>query len=133
MIAASLVALLTVTVLECVTVAARIARDDAELLAADSFAHDLLWCRFNMKYADLVPGTVTGTVNSRTGRPRIYSVPTGWNRADWCRDQPLSWGVRVSERGEGKLIEVDVEWTSTSGETRRRHVEVYRSEMNRTR
>lgn len=133
MIAAALVALLTITVLECVSVAARIARDNAELLAADSFAHDLLWCRFNMKYSDLAPGTETGTVSSEKGKPKIYSVPTGWNRGDWCRDQPLSWGVRVSQLGAGKLIEADVEWTSSSNETRRRHLEVYRSEMNRTR
>ena len=62
MVAASVLALMSLAFLEGVIVAARIARENSERMAAEAFAFDLAWMKFNEEYKSLALGTTSYSV-----------------------------------------------------------------------
>ena len=53
MLAASILALMVLSLFEGIAVSARIARENAEYLQADAYAFDLAWKRYNENYSSL--------------------------------------------------------------------------------
>lgn len=105
MVAASVLALLTLAFLEGVIVASKIARENSERMAAEAFAFDLAWMKFNEEYKSLALGTTSYSVAdnvpvlsnwpSATAQTYVY-VTNGVSgkfivsRVRWGRDNELS-------------------------------------------
>lgn len=62
MMAGAILALLTCALLEGIIVATRLSRENSERLAAEAFAFDLAWMKFNEDYASLSIGTTPYSV-----------------------------------------------------------------------
>ena len=131
MIASAVLGLLVLALLSGVSVAARIADDNARLLAAEAVAWDAAWKRFNEDYDSLVLNETTGWQNLSSNAAPALSV----------YDTPAKLRVDVSAAAEAgwladlKVIVADVEWGPAS---RRRSlsedglaVQVWRGDMGR--
>lgn len=108
MLAASILALMALSLFEGVAVAARIARENAEYLQADAYAFDLAWKRYNESYMALRNLTATPDENIteeaapmlyRTGSPAVSH--TTITRVVDPNDASVELGL---------IISVDVEW-----------------------
>lgn len=139
MVASAVLGLLVLVLLSGVTVATRIADDNAQLLAAEAVAWDAAWKRFNEDYDNLDPSEVTGWQNlSSNAAPilGVYDTPAWISNAvfaveDVIEDPYDAEGWRM----ELKAIIVDVEW-GPSGHRRRlsdsgHAVQVWRGDMGR--
>lgn len=74
MVASAVLGLLVLVLLSGVTVATRIADDNAQLLAAEAVAWDAAWKRFNEDYDNLDPSEVTGWQNLSSNAAPILGV-----------------------------------------------------------
>lgn len=139
MVASAVLGLLVLVLLSGVTVATRIADDNAQLLAAEAVAWDAAWKRFNEDYDNLDPSEVTGWQNlSSNAAPilGVYDTPAWISNAvfaveDVIEDPYDAEGWRM----ELKAIIVDVEW-GPAGHRRRlsdsgHAVQVWRGNMGR--
>ena len=73
MIASAVLGLLVLVLLSGVTVATRIADDNAQLLAAEAVAWDAAWKRFNEDYKDAAGNTPLKGVKRKVGYIMIHS------------------------------------------------------------
>ena len=85
MLAGALLALAVISLFEGIGVAARIARENAQVLQADAYAHDLAWKRFNESYSAL-----NSLVLSRNGNPIAENVASNAAPARWKPDRSVS-------------------------------------------
>ena len=131
MVASAVLGLLALVLISGVTIATRIADDNAQLLAAEAVAWDAAWKRFNEGYGSLVLNETTGWQNLSSNAAPVLSV----------YDTPAKLCVDVSAVAETgwladlKVIVADVEW---GPEARRRSlsgsghaVQVWRGDMGR--
>lgn len=98
MVAGSVLALLVCALLEGVIVASRIARENSEALAADAFAFDLAWMKFNEDYMSLRLGTTTYNVSENV------PVLSRWPNAT------AQTYVYTTNNVSGKFISARVTW-----------------------
>ena len=112
MLAASIFALMVLSLFEGIAVSARIARENAEYLQADAYAFDLAWKRYNESYGAL--RTVDETITEEAA-PLLYhaGAPAVSHTTITRIPDPSDAAVEL-----GILISVDVEWDN-SGERRR--------------
>ena len=131
MVASAVLGLLVLVLLSGVTVATRIADDNAQLLAAEAVAWDAAWKRFNEDYKDLVLNETTGWQNLSSNAAPVLGA----------YDTPAKLRVDVSAVAETgwladlKVVSADVEWGPAA---RRRSlsgaghaVQVWRGDMGR--
>lgn len=105
MVAGSVLALLSLAFFEGVIVASKIARENSERMAAEAFAFDLAWMRFNEAYKSLALGTRSYNVaqnvpvlaNWPNATAQTYVYTTNGiagkfivSRVRWGRDNALS-------------------------------------------
>ena len=122
MLAASIFALMVLSLFEGIAVSARIARENAEYLQADAYAFDLAWKRYNESYGALrnfvsaasPEWTVDETIIEEAA-PLLYhaGAPAVSHTTITRIPDPSDAAVEL-----GILISVDVEWDN-SGERRR--------------
>ena len=122
MLAASILALMVLSLFEGIAVSARIARENAEYLQADAYAFDLAWKRYNESYGAL-RNFVSMTSPMRTfdeniaedAAPLLYhtGTPAVSHTTITRIPDPADASIEL-----GILISVDVEWDS-SGVRRR--------------
>ena len=110
-LAGAILALVVTALFEGVLMANRIARENADLLAAQAIAADAAWWRFNEKYdgrTGLAPVTMKWVDLSRTAAPSLCR---------YDRAPRLGVGVAaISEAGwdaDMRVITADVEWGPT--------------------
>ena len=122
MLAASIFALMVLSLFEGIVVSARIARENAEYLQADAYAFDLAWKRYNESYAAL-RNFVSATVPEQTfnenitedAAPMLYRAGspavsyTTITRIVDPNDTSVELGVYIS---------VDVEWGAANSRRR---------------
>ena len=140
MVASAVLGLLVLVLLSGVTVATRIADDNAQLLAAEAVAWDAAWKRFNEDYKDLVLNETTGWQNlSSNAAPvlSVYDTPAYINNTVVGIENAIEYPEYTEEwQDKLKVITVDVEWGS-AGRRRRlsnsgHAVQVLRSNIGRT-
>ncbi|MBQ2630250.1 MAG: prepilin-type N-terminal cleavage/methylation domain-containing protein [Kiritimatiellae bacterium] len=122
MLAGAIAVLMTLALMEGIIVAAKISRENSQLLAAEAFAWDTAWKWLNKAYDDL-PALASGTLydsSSDTGMaiseedcPEISSAKTGSDprivvRVVLCKDAGAL--ERHGKSLKAKRIDVDVEW-----------------------
>ena len=123
MLAASILALMVLSLFEGIAVSARIARENAEYLQADAYAFDLAWKRYNENYSSLrnLMGKNQTQVElpseeiTEEAAPMLYragSAAQSYTTIKRVMD-PSDASVEL-----GILISVDVEW-GASGARRR--------------
>lgn len=122
MLAASILALMVLSLFEGIAVSARIARENAEYLQADAYAFDLAWKRYNESYAAL-RNFVSASSPERTfdenvteeAAPLLYhtGTPAVSHTTITRIPDPVDAAAEL-----GILISVDVEWGG-SGARRR--------------
>ena len=131
MIASAILGLLALVLLSGVTIATRIASDNAQLLAAEAVAWDAAWKRFNEGYDRLVLNETTGWQNlSSNAAPVLGAFDTPAKlRIDVSAVAVADWQADL------KVVTADVEW---GPESRRRRlsdgghaVQVWRGSMGR--
>ena len=113
MLAGALLALAVISLFDGIGVAARIARENAQVLQADAYAHDLAWKRFNESYSAL-----NSLVLSRNGNPIAENVASNAAPALWNPDSPAVSYTRITRAKTASgaddtasvLVHVDVEW-----------------------
>ena len=139
MVASAVLGLLVLVLLSGVTVATRIADDNAQLLAAEAVAWDAAWKRFNEDYRDLVLNETTGWQNlSSNAAPvlSVYDTPACISNAVFDIVDVIDPEDVEGWRGELKAIIVDVEWGPSEHRRRlsdtRHAVQVWRGNMGRT-
>lgn len=127
-VAGALLSLLAVVLLGGVSVATRVAVDNASLLAADGIAFDAVWTVFNLDYDQIALGTNRVEL-SETAAPQLYSSAAG------ARAVLVVSVTGVAGFDKMKAISADVEW---GPESRRRRLSdfhdsffVYRSALGR--
>ena len=122
MLAGAIAVLMTLALMEGIIVAAKISRENSQLLAAEAFAWDTAWKWLNKAYDDL-PALTSGTLydsSSDNGMaiseedcPEISSAKTGSDprivvRVVLCKDAGAL--ERHGKSLKAKRIDVDVEW-----------------------
>ena len=122
LLAGAIAVLMTLALMEGIIVAAKISRENSQLLAAEAFAWDTAWKWLNKSYDDL-PALASGTVydsNSDNGMaiseedcPEISSAKTGSDprvvvKVVLCKDAGAL--ERHGKTLKAKRIDVDVEW-----------------------
>ena len=132
-LAGALLCLLSVALLKGVSVATRVARENAELLAADGIVWDALWTAFNGNYERLgkMATASGGLALSEAAAPDLYNEDFKPLLKVWVSDVPgfaslksvtaaLEWGVPTD--------------ASASSDKRRYALTnfVYRSDVRRT-
>ena len=132
-LAGALLCLLSVALLKGVSVATRVARENAELLAADGIVWDALWTAFNGDYDNLESMATAsgGLALSEAAAPDLYNEDFKPLLKVWVSDVPgfaslksvtaaLEWGVPTD--------------ASASSDKRRYALTnfVYRSDVRRT-
>lgn len=119
MVAGSVLLLMSLALLEGIVVAAKIARENSEHLAAEALAFDIAWTRFNEEYKGLAANPTTTYTFSTNDTPVL---------ASWPRSQ-ISSRVSTTNGIAGKFIVSRVAW----GPNNERVVEhrVFRSELSR--
>ena len=117
MVAGSVLAFLSVALFEGVIVAWRISRENAERMAAEAFAFDLAWMKFNVEYKSLASGTTSYRVSE--------NVPV---LARWP-DATAQTYVYTTNGLAGKFIVSRVRW-GVRNELSASHC-VYRGELSR--
>lgn len=122
MLAASIFALMVLSLFEGIAVSARIARENAEYLQADAYAFDLAWKRYNESYGAL-RNFVSAASPQRTFDENITSnaAPLLYHAGASAVSHTTI--TRIPDPSDaavelGILISVDVEWDS-SGMRRR--------------
>ena len=112
-LAGALFSFVVLGLFEGIAVAARIARENSEYLAADAYAFDLAWKRFNEDYSKLkalrseLNGRIITEAISSNAVPILYipgSEAVARTTITWPRDNANQ------ERQDGLVISVDVEW-----------------------
>lgn len=101
-VAGALLSLLSLALLGGVSVATRVANDNAQLLAADGVAFDAVWTVFNLNYGSIGLGT-TKVELSEAAAPSLY-YPDAGDRAF------LTVVVSAVPGYDMKEISADVEW-----------------------
>ncbi len=135
-LAGALLCITSLALLGGVSVATRIADDNARLLAADAVAWDAVWTVFNESYGDIEVGTNTVRL-AEAAAPSLYLGEDGMAELTVVVDELL---MRTTVAGRAstypmKCIRADVAWGPPG---RRRslsdfhHVFVYRSSLRRT-
>ena len=138
MVASAVLGLLVLVLLSGVTVATRIADDNAQLLAAEAVAWDAAWKRFNEDYDNLVLNETTGWQNlSSNAAPvlSVYDTPAYISNTVVAVERVLKPEEADGWLRELKAIIVDVEW-GPAGRRRRlsdshHAVQVWRGDMGR--
>ena len=133
-LAGAILALTALALLEGVINSTNIAMENSRLLAADSYAFDLAWQRYNMQWT--TPGTAisTKTLTSSEFDPE-ESVPILCAEA-WPKPtvkvtvSPVYETIGNAIEYHGKTIGVDLEW-GPSKRRRTSHAEVFRAALNR--
>lgn len=123
MLAASILALMVLSLFEGIAVSARIARENAEYLQADAYAFDLAWKRYNENYSSL--RNLIGKNQTRVELPseeiteeaapmlyRAGSVAKSYTTIRRIPD-PSDASAEL-----GVLISVDVEWGAAGARRR---------------
>lgn len=129
-LAGALAVLLTLSLLEGVVVATRIAHENSECLAADSLAWDVAWKWLNKKYEDL-PAVTSGQIFSTDSsanrivwsddlcpvlrREATGGAPTLVVKVTLCKD--ATGLLRHGQSVEAKRIDVDVAWGPAGNRT----------------
>lgn len=146
MIAGMLLSFLAIILFEGAAFSARLAKKNAEYLAADAFAFDLAWKRFHEDYAKLkamipsgrssvaivetisstavpalVPGTAATTGTRTSGTNANGGSPTATTTIAWAKNR------NGSNDTTALALTVDVEW-GPANDRRHRSVTVCRSE-----
>lgn len=131
MLASSILCLMTLVLFETVIISSRIAKENAQLLAAEAVAWDAVWKRFNEGYDSLMVNETTGWRDlSAEAAPElsifdtpaklkvdVYSVAeTGWPRDMKEVVADVEWGPQGRRRklSDGKA------YSSESGHIRLR-------------
>ncbi len=143
MIAGGILAILTLVFLEGIILAQKIAKENSERLAAEAFAFDLAWMKFNAPYKDLETGLpaaardgagaqgdpLAGATNALSaGVSHFYSVADNVPVLSCWRDA-RAW-TSVSRSGlDGVVIRAGVEWGP--GNSRRVEHRVFRGKLTR--
>lgn len=136
-LAGALLCLLSVALLKGVSVATRVARENAELLAADGIVWDALWTTFNGDYDSLeamaaVTATASGGLElSEAAAPDLYNED--------CKPLLKVWVSSVPGFPSLKSVTAALEWgvptDARAGSDKRRYALtnfVYRSDVRRT-
>ena len=123
MLAASILALMVLSLFEGIAVSARIARENAEYLQADAYAFDLAWKRYNENYGSLrnLMGKTQTQVELPSEEITEEAAPMLYRAGSAA--QSYTTIKRVMDPNDasvelGILISVDVEW-GASGARRR--------------
>lgn len=130
MLAGAIISLLSLAMFNGISIAVRIAHENAETLSAEAVVWDAVWKRFNEAYSQLQPtdGWESETFNNN----KTNAVP-----ALCCYDSAPVLKIRVSVVSENnalRCIEGDLEWGPSN---KRRSLSgvcpvfVYRGEMKR--
>ena len=130
MLAGAIISLLSLAMFNGISIAVRIAHENAEMLSAEAVVWDAVWKRFNEEYSQLMP--TDGWVSETLNNGKTNAVP-----ALCCYDSMPVLKLRVSVvPGYNALrcIEGDLEWGPAN---KRRSLSdanpvfVYRGEMER--
>lgn len=127
MLAGAIVTIVSLALFEGVAVAARIAHENSQLLAADAYAWDTVWKRFNE-----AGGALLDQADSMNPCFRhVTTLPMAAAPALHLANSPARCTVTISNCVNiGVMIAADVEWGPSSS---RRHTSarLYRADMNR--
>lgn len=102
LVAGGILALLTCAMLEGIIVAMRISKENAEHLAAEAFAFDLAWMKFNEEYSALRLGRTSYDVGALV--PALATWP----------DATAQTYVYTTNGITGKFIVSEVRWGSNN-------------------
>lgn len=128
MVAGAIFSLLATVLFQGAALAARLAQENAEFLAADAFAFDLAWKRFHEDYSKLkalqgrtIDETLTATAVPALCGHATYDAPKATTKFAWAKNRS-----NASDQ-TALCITVDIEW-GHSDNRRHRSVTVCRSE-----
>lgn len=126
MVASSVLALMTLAFFEGIIVAQSIARANSERLAADGFAFDLAWMKFNQDYTALRANLGTHTYSATDVAAAVPAL------AHWANDGTLSAQTQVytSTGVPGVFVRSAVSW-GPNGNLQTVEHRVYHGAMNR--
>lgn len=124
MLAASILALMVLTLFEGIAVAARIAQENAEYVQADAYAFDLAWKRHNENYLalrNLIPPNAN-SVSLPAEEITEEAAPLLYRAGSAAKSHTVI--TRVTDPDDssvelGLLISVDVEWGGAGARCRR--------------
>lgn len=133
MVAGAILTLLSIAFFEGISLASRLAHENAELMQAESVAWDAVWMTFNEDYDDLLAGCPTT-------RTVVLSEKTAPDLARYNSSAVLLVSTsKVREQIDGKTvdfiaIEGDVEWGPSNRRRRLSNTQrtfVYRGPLSR--
>ena len=123
MLAASILALMVLSLFEGIAVSARIARENAEYLQADAYAFDLAWKRYNESYGAL-RNFVSAASPERVFEPEDITeeaAPMLYRKGAPAKSYTVIKRITDPNNASvelGVLISVDVEWGAADARRR---------------